>query len=115
MRHSTGKPTKAEQARFDAMKEQGVCIACMLRGAQPDYQQHIEIHHLLSGNRRIGHLATVSLCVYHHRGIPPFGWGDAEAREHLGPSLAKGSRPFRAEFGTDLELLSIQNDLLRAK
>jgi hypothetical protein len=112
MRHSTGKPTKAEQARFDAMKEQGICIACLLRGTQPQYAQHIEIHHLLSGNRRIGHMATVSLCTYHHRGIPPFGWGDAEALDYLGPSLAKGSKPFRAAFGTDAEMLAIQNEVL---
>ena len=112
MKHSTGKPTKAEQARFDAMKEAGICIACLLRGTQPEYAQHIEIHHLLSGNRRIGHMATVSLCHYHHQGYPPFGWGDAEAFDYLGPSLAKGSKPFRAAFGTDAELLTIQNELL---
>lgn len=110
LKHSTGKPTKAEQARFDAMKEQGICIACYLRGERRP--QPIEIHHLLSGNRRIGHMATVSLCQWHHRGIPPFGWGDAEALEELGPSLAKGSKPFRAAFGTDAELLEIQNGLL---
>ncbi len=112
MKHSTGKPTKAEQARFGRMKEQGICIACYLRGTQPAYPQHIEIHHLLSGNRRIGHMATVSLCTWHHRAVPPWGWGDAEARDYLGPSLAKGSKPFRAEFGTDAELLAIQNGLL---
>ena len=112
MRHSTGKPTKAEQARFDAMKEQGVCIACLLRGTQK-YQQYIEIHHLLSGNRRIGHMATVSLCLWHHRAIVPFGWGDKEVQDELGPSLANGSKPFRAEFGTDAELLKIQDELLQ--
>ena len=112
MKHSTGKPTKAEQARFDAMKEAGICIACLLRGTQPEYAQQIEIHHLLSGNRRIGHMATVSLCSWHHRAALPFGWGDAEAFDYLGPSLAKGSKPFRAAFGTDAELLTIQNELL---
>lgn len=35
MRHSTGKPKKAERARFAAMVEQGICIACLLRGTQP--------------------------------------------------------------------------------
>lgn len=112
MRHSTGKPTKAEQSRFDRMKEMGICIACQLRGVQPDYPQHIEIHHLLSGGRRIGHMATVSLCQWHHRAVLPWGWGDAEALEELGPSLAKGSKPFRAAFGSDAELLTIQNSLL---
>lgn len=115
MRHSTGKPTKAEQARFDAMKEQGICIACLLRGTQPQYAQHIEIHHLLSGNRRIGHMATVSLCGWHHRKVLDFGCTEKEMREALGPSLADGSKPFRAEFGTNNELLAIQDDLLHAR
>ena len=112
MRTSTSNRTKAEQARFDAMKEQGVCIACLLRGTQPDYAQGIEIHHLLSGNKRIGHMATVSLCSWHHRAVPPWGWGDKEAIDALGPSLAKGSKPFRTEFGTDAEMLELQNNIL---
>ena len=65
MRHSTGKPTEAEQARFDRMKELGICVACYQRGWRGG--QYVEIHHLLSGNRRIGHMATVSLCGWHHR------------------------------------------------
>ena len=99
---------KAEQRRFDAMKEMGVCIACYLRGAKG--YNHIEIHHLLSGNKRIGHMATVSLCVWHHRGL--HHWGSQGARDVLGPSLAHGSKPFRAEFGSDAELLAIQNEML---
>ena len=59
MRHSTKTPTKAEQARFDRMKEMGLCIACYQRGERR--WQYVEIHHLLSGNRRIGHMATVGL------------------------------------------------------
>lgn len=113
MKHSTGKPTKTEAARFDRMKELGLCVACYQRGERRF--QPIDIHHLLSGNRRIGHMATVSLCGWHHRGIPPFGWGDAEALADLGPSLANGSKPFRATFGTDAELLEIQNAILEGK
>lgn len=113
MKHSTGKPTKAEQARFDAMKEQGICIACCLRGERRP--QPIEIHHLLSGGKRRGHLFTVGLCQWHHRGIPPFGWGDAEALYELGPSLAKGSKPFRAVFGSDDDLLAAQERAWRGE
>lgn len=110
-----GKPrTKAEQARFGLMKQQGICVACKLRGKQPAYPIHIEIHHLLSGGRRIGHSATVSLCVWHHRALPLWGMTHDECRQEFGPSLAEGSKPFRAEFGADKELLAIQNDLLTA-
>ena len=121
MKHSTGKPTKAEQSRMDAMKEQGQCVACYQVGLKGT--RHIEIHHLLSGNKRIGHMATVSLCAWHHRGdttnIVVGGFGgatrsvtSAEATKWIGPSLANGSKPFRAEFGTDKELLELQNALL---
>lgn len=110
MKHSTGKPTKSEQARFDKMKEMGQCVACYQRGIHG--RGYVEIHHLLSGNRRIGHLASVSLCSYHHRAVLPEGMTRAEADEVFGPSLANGSKPFRAEFGSDKELLDLQNALL---
>jgi len=109
MRHSTGKPTTAEQARFDTMKERGECMACLLFGCQPDYPQHVEIHHLLSGGRRRGHRYSIALCTWHHRAVVPFAFGLQEARDTLGPSLAEGSKPFRARFGTDDELLAMQD------
>lgn len=115
MKHSTEKPTKAEQARFDKMKEMGQCVACYQRGIHG--RGYIEIHHLLSGNRRIGHMATVSLCPWHHRGLIQESDDDdfrsvAKMTEAFGPSLANGSKPFRAEFGSDKELLDLQNALL---
>jgi hypothetical protein len=112
MKHSTGNRTKAEQARFDKMKEMGQCVACYQRGFRG--WQYIEIHHLLSGNKRIGHMATVGLCTWHHRSVYESGHGhDKDSMtQFLGPSLANGSKPFRAEFGTDAELLAIQNALL---
>ena len=112
MKHSTGKPTKAEQARFAKMKDMGICMACYQIGIKGN--QYIEIHHLLSGNKRIGHMATVSLCVWHHRGLYQSGHGhDKDSMtEHLGASLAHGSKPFHAEFGSDAELLAMQNEML---
>lgn len=111
MKHSTGTPTKAEQKRFDRMKESVQCVACYQRGIVKS--GYIEIHHLLSGNKRIGHMATVSLCPWHHRGvICGDGMSVALAKTMYGPSLAHGSKPFRAEFGSDVELLGLQNALL---
>jgi len=103
---------KAEQARFDKMKEAGICMACHQRVGM--HWQHIEIHHLLSGNKRIGHMATVSLCPWHHRGVYQSGHGhDKDSMtQSLGASLANGSKPFRAEFGSDAELLAMQNEML---
>jgi len=113
MKHSTGTPNAAERAHMDKIKDRGVCVCCRQRGY--GYKQLVEIHHLLSGGKRRGHLFTVGLCQWHHRGIPPFGWGDAEALYELGPSLAKGSKPFRAVFGTDDDLLAAQERAWRGE
>lgn len=107
-----GKPrTKAEQARFDRIKS-GNCMACMQRGVDVSEQGLVEVHHLLSGGRRIGHMATVGLCIWLHRNQLFWLCTHEEMREHYGPALSEGSKPFRDEFGTDAELLQMQNELL---
>lgn len=109
---STGKPTKAEQARFNRMKDDADCMACRQRGLKSNF---IEIHHHLSGGRRIGHHATVSLCLWHHRGEPlrEYGYNTRKAtREVYGPSVADGSKLFEPVFGTDAEMLAMQNAVL---
>ena len=108
MKHSTGTPTKAEAARMDAIKD-GPCVCC--------YQLKLasycpEVHHLLSGNKRRGHLFTVGLCAWHHRGITVDGHTRGTMTALYGPSLALGSKPFHAHFGSDDELLEYQNYLL---
>jgi hypothetical protein len=93
-RHSTGKPTKAHVARFEALHRIG-CICCRRAGSGYAIP---EVHHLLSGGRRIGHEATISLCPHHHR-FPSNG-------TVVGPSLADGSKLFEAHWGTQRELLA---------
>jgi hypothetical protein len=103
--------TKAEQARFDAIKSGG-CMACIQRGIDMAGQGLVEVHHLLSGGRRIGHMATVGLCCWHHRASLFLGHDHKAMRDHYGPSLAEGSKPFHSEFGGDALLLDMQNQLL---
>lgn len=68
-----------------------------------------DAHHLLSGGRRVGHAATVALCPWHHRGIPPFdAMSQKQATEMFGPSWELGSKPFRAMYGSDDELMNVQ-------
>jgi hypothetical protein len=110
MKHSTGNRTKAEQARFNKIKDMGLCMACYQDGNKEP--QYVEIHHFLSGNKRIGHMATAGLCEWHHRGATDFGLHFIDYTEAYGPSLANGSKPFRARYGTDKELLALQNALL---
>lgn len=100
--------TKPERDRITAIKE-GECLACAQRGHEI---AGVEAHHLLSGGRRIGHHATIGLCPWHHRGAVLFGATHAYMRAIYGPSLAEGSKPFHAEFGSDAELLARQNELL---
>lgn len=110
MRHSTNAPNKAESARMAAIKDAGICVACYQLGLTGS--QYVDIHHLISGNKRRGHMFTVGLCLHHHRGYPLQDHSANETRKLLGPSLAHGSKPFRAKFGTDDELLELQNRLL---
>lgn len=75
-----------------------------------------EIHHLLDGGRRIGHEATVGLSPWHHRGVCDPGMTSGQMELMFGPSLAySGAKRFRAAFGTDEELLRMQNRLIEAR
>lgn len=111
MKHSTGTPTKTEARRMDTIKELGECMCCKQRGMIGHY---IEVHHLLSGNKRRGHLYTVGLCPWHHRGVPMYGYKKADMICIYGHSLAHGSKPFRRMFGSDDYLLWMQNEMLDA-
>lgn len=116
---STGKPNQQESARIVACKL-GYCVACSIRGEQEDAPRGFtpweggDYHHLLSGGRRRGHMFGVCLCPWHHRAVPNWGWSDSEMVAYYGPSLAKGSKPFHAAFGSDDELMAWQEMLLRA-
>lgn len=108
---STTTPTKEEAAWLVAVK-QGPCLACLIFTGE---RRHgCDAHHLLSGGRRIGHLATIGLCAWHHRGMiyEPNPRGFQRMRDALGPSLMDGSKPFRAAYGTDAELLALQKQVL---
>lgn len=83
-------------------------MACVQRGL---YRTPCDYHHFKSGDRRRGDEFGVGLCVWHHRGHPE-NMTHSEARKVLGPSLAEGSRPFHDEFGSDDELLEIQEEIL---
>ena len=107
--------TDAEDDRFAKLKQMR-CIACTIcvetSRFMPTVRTVPEIHHLLSGNKRIGHMATLPLCVHHHRGEPSNGLSKTTMAAIHGPSLALSSRLFHQHFGTDEELLARVNSLL---
>lgn len=98
--------TKRDLSRFDKLQRLG-CIACHQLG----FYSAADVHHVLSGGRRTAHKDTIPLCPFHHRGVIPQGW-KSEVRERMGPSLANGSKPFHAQFGTQQELLNKVNELI---
>lgn len=85
------------------------CIACRKWG----HRSNAEVHHLLSGNKRIAHHATIPLCAWHHRGVTPTGSNRRKMETLLGPSLALQSKRFHEIFGSDEELLAEVNALLQ--
>lgn len=109
MKSSLPAATKAEIERWSYFPVIG-CVACrqMGRHALP------QAHHQLSGNKRIGHAATIPLCPYHHVGQPPDGMSARQALAVLGPSLALASKQFREAFGSDLQLLHETNRRIEA-
>jgi hypothetical protein len=112
---STGKATVAELARIVLVKKLG-CICCMLNremGMPTACFGPCEAHHLLSGGRRRGHKATIGLGQWHHQAVRPYdAMTTDETIERFGPSVATGSKPFHALYGTDDELLEFQEALL---
>jgi len=108
MKSSLPPPNKEDVRRFHLMQQIG-CVACLqlgYRGVQGD------VHHLLSGNRRISHKNTVCLCPYHHRGIP-IKTSQKHSQAILGPSLATSKKDFITRFGNDEYLLNLQNEELK--
>lgn len=110
---STGKPTKAEEARIVACKE-AQCVACYVWRGKIDknLRGECDYHHFKSGNIRRGHRYGIGLCGWHHRGIPSESILSAPMRKICGPSLMDGSRLFHETYGSDDELLAIQDEMI---
>lgn len=109
MRTSTGTQTKAEKARIDRMLALG-CICCM---EQFGIQQPAECHHIVSGNKRLGHLYTLPLCPGHHRGY----WPDFDALKVHGiieppVSIASGRKLFDEKYGSEEYLWALVQERL---
>lgn len=95
------------------------CLACRInrlngRAVVMQARKALEIHHQLSGGRRIGHHAVICLCHYHHQGkrLPMITMGYREHAQKYGPSLERESRAFAAMYGDQETLLAMQISLL---
>jgi len=112
VKHSTRKPTKAEQDRLDRIRAMP-CCAC-IQGMMPQ-PLPTEAHHLVDKGYRShsgGHMVTIPLCKWHHRGELLYPLTSREMLFLYGPSLARSKRDFVAQYGTERELLEITNERL---
>ena len=96
----SNQPTAADKRRFSKLVEVG-CVACKLEGMVYTYPQ---IHHARIGTSRRDHQRTFGVCGIHHLatsavpGIP---------NRHGSP------KDFRETYGTDDELLTYVNGLIK--
>jgi hypothetical protein len=100
MKSPIGKATKAESLRIERMKPIG-CVACAHIGLLN--LEHLELHHLLEGGRRLGHLYTIFLCSGHHRA----DWSDTQLIQlpaDYRVSISDGRKRFIQIFGTERSL-----------
>ena len=100
--------TKADLERRAKIHEGG-CMACIQRGIDMAGSGYVQWHHT-AGKKR--HDLTCGLCMWHHMARPMFNLTHQQLRIQFGPSLAEGSKPFHAEFGSNAELLERQNKIL---
>lgn len=118
VRHSTKRPTKAEQDRLDAVHALP-CLACaqLIEARKILFQcGKTEAHHLVDkGTRKHsgGHMATIPLGEWHHRGKLIAGMSSLLMTELYGPSLALNKRAFAERFGGE-RILLVETDALIA-
>lgn len=82
------------------------CICCLKEGFN---DVPVDVHHIVDKGYRKhsgGDYATLPLCPWHHRGIPPSGFSEDTAVFAAGPSLALHKRRFKQTYGTERELLA---------
>jgi hypothetical protein len=101
------KPTKNEAERIEAMMRLG-CRACASLNL---FCPADECHHIVEGNKRLGHNFTIPLCRGHHRGI----W-NPELQEILSPqelvAISSGRHAWRRIYPNEFELwCSVQDRL----
>lgn len=103
MKNNAPRATKAEKERNDTILALH-CICCTLSG---DFRKRpLEAHHIVRGNKRLGHWYTLQLCIGHHRGE----WTDQPIRV----GIASGRHAFKEAYGYDeLELWQRQQVALR--
>lgn len=91
------RPTKSkdQKAWLVWVHDQPCCVE------NSDCWGSIQAHHLTSGGRRIGDLASIALCHGHHHWDSPLPMGDA---------FGKGAKPWLQKHGSQIEMLGAMRE-----
>lgn len=109
MNHSTTTPTKAEGERIRRI----VNLGCIVTLRRTHTFCPTEVHHIVEGNRRLGHWYSLPLSVWYHRGICYAGMSEREMIRLYGHSLVHGSKLFEQDHGTEKRLWLLVQRLLK--
>lgn len=122
MKHSTGKPTKAEQERLDAIHSLP-CLACAFEieqlakaGKRLTQPFVTTAHHLVDKGYRKhsgGHMASIPLCEWHHQGKCLHPFNPRQMETVYGPSLELTKKAFVERYGGE-RILLVETDALIA-
>lgn len=117
------RATAWEKLRIAAMMKGG-CIVTMYRldltkpeppsGRGVPVTGRVECNHIVRDNKRMGHLYTIPMRAWYHRGVVPHpARSIEEARAWYGAALTDGRKAFLASHGVDeIELWTYLQKLL---
>jgi len=98
--------TKLEQLRIEQMMRLGCCACAFIEIPMIAH----ECHHLLDGNRRMGHWFTIPLCRGHHQGdwsaeqIEILGQRSIRERRNYLVAISDGRKTFTTIYPTERQL-----------
>jgi len=100
-----GRPrTKAQAYRIQLITQELGCLACDIEGESGGFA---DAHHC--DDQRQDHDRIYGLCPWHHRGLSVDGSHRNRMRNMYGPSKAHEPRAFTERYGTEQQLLDLQN------
>lgn len=98
------RATAWEKMRMDAIQKGG-CVLSMYRAERElevPVGGKVEIHHIVRGNKRLGHLYTVPLRAWYHSRVVPYpATSETEALARYGATIKHGMKAFRASHDLD--------------
>lgn len=107
---------RQDELRFKVITEYCGCLPCLLENVALNSEDLslTTIEHVTEHGRRLPdeHQATIGLCPWHHQAIPWNGLNERDMQAILGPSLAKGRKPFEERYGDEVMVLLPLQDIL---